>query len=1183
LRLLTPFVRGAGLATAGRLEPRLSITGTLDDPRVDGDIVVTDGELRLADPRVIVSDLTARTVLTRTTARITELSGAVNGGPLTGDGTIEYNPDTGLETQLSTAVRGMALEFPQGLRSDLDADLDFAFQARPGNSADAGAGKLSGTVTVLRGAYREPMAVVTGLLATLRAQQLTANAEPSPFLEALALDIRLITDEDVLVDNNYGRLQLAADLRVIGTAQTPGLSGRAELREGGQLFVGRNVYSVNFGAIDFANPVAIEPNLNIEATTRAGGEDIEVTITGPAESPNVELRSTSSPELGQAEVASLLLTGRRLESLAPGDAAFIGAQVLGNFSGEVLGFASRAVGLDTIRLGGVENQTLRRDPTEVATTGEDPTNRITFGKSLAPNLDLTFSQSLRDSDAQTWIIDYLPRRNLDLRLVSDDDDLRSYGFRHEVALGARAPAIQPRAPERQTVRVATVDVTGDLALPEVGVREALRLSPGEAFDFAEWQDDRDRLESLYRREGYLTARVATRRTEQDGGVTLAYDIAAGPQTVIAATGIDLDPALRSRLETAWFESVFDEFLIDEAVQTVREDLGRRGYLQPTINASIRDEGTVKTLDIVVEPGPRSTRTTVRIDGAPEALVDEITARLEERGLVDQAVSNPNAVDGEVEAYLRSRGYVRAQVTTGAPLFADGTATLPVSVNSGPVFRVASVGFEGAQALPEDTLRKAVALDPEMPYDADAIEAARTRLVALYRGEGFAAARVTVRSNIDPEQPFVAITFVIEDGPRQVLSEIVIAGNRAIDSDVILRALNLSIDAPLRAEEVLQARTRVFETGLFRRIDVTSEAEESTRDDVMPMRVRVTVEEWPSVRLRYGFVVAEERPEDNPNGRELVPGLSADLTRRTVLGRAITIGTALELQRRKQGGRVFGNAPTFLGLPIESSLIGERSREEVQATSLVTSRTGVTWEQRARVARNLSLSYSYAFERNRTFDTRSLEDPTLAFDITLNVARLNGGAAWDTRNDPLDATRGMLISSSLDFGRVDAPVSSDRFIRELAQAYYFRPWRSVVFASAARWGIMLPIGGSDLFRQEMFFSGGSRTVRGVAENGLGPRSLFNENEPAGGQTMIVVNQEMRVPIYGRVRGVTFIDAGNVFAQPRDASLRDLVGSIGFGLRVDTPFALLRLDHGTALLWLRDGRILTNLAASEEVPA
>ena len=1165
LRLLTPFVRTAGLTTGGRLEPRLSITGALDDPRVDGDLVVTDGELRLAAPRVVASDVTLRTVLTRTTARITQFNGSVNGGTVTGGGTMEYTPDRGLQAELSTEVRGMALEYPTGLRTELDADVNLAFAAAPGSSTDAGAGKLSGTVTVLEGAYREPMAVVTGLLASMRAQQLTANAAPSPFLEALALDIRVITDEDVLVDNNYGRLQLGADLRLIGTAQTPGLSGRAELREGGQLFVGRNVYTVNFGAIDFSNPVAIEPNLNVEATTRAGGEDIEVTITGPAESPKVDLRSTSSPELGQAEVASLLLTGRPLENLAPDDAAFIGTQVLGNFSGEVLGFASRAVGLDTIRLGGVENQTLRRDPTEVATTKEDPTTRVTFGKSLAPNVDLTFSQSLRDGDAQTWIIDYLPRRELDLRLVSDDDDLRSYGFRHEIALGPKAPTIQPRAPGRPRVRVSTVSVTGELALPEMRVRETLRLREGDTFDFAEWQSDRDRLENLYRREGYLTPRISARRTEQDGGVTLAYEVAAGPKTVIVVRGIELDSTLRSRLETAWFESVYDEFLIEEAVQTVREDLGRRGYLQPTIKANIGDEGGVKTLEIVVEPGPRSTRTTVRIDGVPDALAEEITTRLRERALLDQAISNQAAVASEVESYLRSRGYVRAQVTVAAPLFMEETATLPVRVDPGPVFRIASIAFEGAQALPENTLREAVALDAETPYDPETIEAARTRLVALYRGEGFAGARVTVRSNIDPAQPFVALTLVVDAGPRQVLSEIAVTGNRAIDSDVILRALNLPLDAPLRAEEMLQARTRVFETGLFRRIDVAAEPRESTGGEVVPMRVRVTVEEWPIVRFRYGFVVAEERPEDDLDGRELVPGVSGDVVRRTLFGRAISIGTALELQRREQSGRLFGSAPTFLGLPIRSSLVGERSRQVFQSTSFVTNRTSVTWEQQATITRTLSLSYSYAFGRDHTFDTKTTEEGGLVFDIAVNRARLNTAAAWDSRDDPADATQGLFASSSFDYAP-EALGSDFRFVGDLTQAYYFRSWRSVVFASAARLGVVVPIGDRDLIPSDRLFAGGSRTVRGVAENGLGPRNIFGE--PAGGQLMIVLNQEMRVPIYGWVRGVTFIDVGNVFARPRDTSFRDLIGSIGVGLRVVTPFALLRVDYGRAMWGLSE---------------
>ena len=141
---------------------------------------------------------------------------------------------------------------------------------------------------------------------------------------------------------------------------------------------------------------------------------------------------------------SLLLAGTPFDELAPGDAAFVGTQVLGNFSGEVLGFAGRAVGLDTIRLGGPETTTLREDPIAVAAE-LDPTTRLTFGKSIGPDLELTFSQSLRDGDAQTWIVDYLPARGLELRLVSDDEDLRSYGFRHDVAFGG-----PPRPPQTST-------------------------------------------------------------------------------------------------------------------------------------------------------------------------------------------------------------------------------------------------------------------------------------------------------------------------------------------------------------------------------------------------------------------------------------------------------------------------------------------------------------------------------------------------------------------------------------------------------------------------------------------------------------------------------------------------------------------------------------------------------------
>ena len=175
LRMLTPFVRDAGMTTAGRLQPRLSITGPLDDPRVDGDLTLSSGELRLADPRVVATELSMRSVVNRTSARITSLTGTVNGGMLTGTGGIDYTPEQGLDLQLSTTIGGMALEFPEGLRSEIDADLDLALKVLPEPS-----GRLAGTVTVARGSYREPLAVVAGILAGQRAQRLAVGtAEPA--------------------------------------------------------------------------------------------------------------------------------------------------------------------------------------------------------------------------------------------------------------------------------------------------------------------------------------------------------------------------------------------------------------------------------------------------------------------------------------------------------------------------------------------------------------------------------------------------------------------------------------------------------------------------------------------------------------------------------------------------------------------------------------------------------------------------------------------------------------------------------------------------------------------------------------------------------------------------------------------------------------------------------------------
>ena len=352
-----------------------------------------------------------------------------------------------------------------------------------------------------------------------------------------------------------------------------------------------------------------------------------------------------------------------------------------------------------------------------------------------------------------------------------------------------------------------------------------------------------------------------------------------------------------------------------------------------------------------------------------------------------------------------------------------------------------------------------------------------------------------------------------------------------------------------------------ESGLFRRVDIDVQPLQGPSDaDTVPVRLLVTVEEWPALRLRYGLQVEEERPEENVKGRDLVPGFSADLTRRTLFGRAITVGGAAQYESLQRLGRLFLNTPTLFGRPVQTSLTLEQSREESRTDTLVSNRTTGAWEQRGRW-RKLSLSYGLRFERNRTFDTHP--DPEFPFDLTVYVGRVTSAVTWDSRDDPSDSTRGLFVSTSLEQGT--SWLGSDLlFLRSLTQAYYFRPWRRVVLASAARYGAVKPFANQPLVSSLRFFAGGARTVRGVPEDSLG--GLDFNGDPVGGRGLLTLNQEVRVPLHRWLRGVVFIDTGNVFPEVAGVRVRDLVGSAGLGLRFVTPFALFRIDYGKTI-WNR----------------
>src|SRR5690606_19891300 len=132
-------------------------------------------------------------------------------------------------------------------------------------------------------------------------------------------------------------------------------------------------------------------------------------------------------------------------------------QVLGYLSGDLLGFAGQALGLDAVRLErGVSADTL---PTDLALFAgdEDPASRLTISKLLRRDVELVLSQNLRESGGLTWIAMYRPLPPVELRTISRDDNTRAYEFRHTVQFGGgtRPPRTNDRA-EAVSALVTTV-------------------------------------------------------------------------------------------------------------------------------------------------------------------------------------------------------------------------------------------------------------------------------------------------------------------------------------------------------------------------------------------------------------------------------------------------------------------------------------------------------------------------------------------------------------------------------------------------------------------------------------------------------------------------------------------------------------------------------------------------------
>jgi outer membrane protein insertion porin family len=754
----------------------------------------------------------------------------------------------------------------------------------------------------------------------------------------------------------------------------------------------------------------------------------------------------------------------------------------------------------------------------------------------------------------------------------------------------RATLILGVEPGARTV-VGAVEVIGGPGIPTRELLERLGITPGSPYQPQVLATRIEDYLSDRRERGFYEARLAAlpRFADQDRIVNLSLDAVQGPRVRIVFTREQLTDDLRDELVPIAREGSTDEDLLEDSTNRIRDYLHSQGYR----DAKVSHQRTAGDGELVVgfeiERGPRYRLAAVTLEGNQffPTLALEPLLRLGAGQPFDGARLQAD-IDTILELYRR-RGFASAKVDAvvervpGSAGDADVTVGIRVVIVENAQTIVESVRVEGNTALSEVELLAGLGLRPDAEFFATQLAIDRDAVQTRYANLGFLHATVESDPGLSADGRRAAVVFRVREGPQIFVEHVLLVGNRRTRAETIERELQIKAGDAMGRDAVIETQRRMTALGLFRRTRITqlSHGDETRRD------LLVTVEEADPTAVGYGggFELGQRIHETDGvavTELEFAPRAFFEITRRNLFGKNRSINLFARISLRPQDDatdygfseyRVLGTfrEPRVFNTAADAFLTA--IVEQQHRSSFNFARRGFNAEIGRRFTSAFSLLGSYQINDTELFDEKiDVADQPLIDRLfpQILLSSFSASAIHDTRDDQLNPAGGQYFSAN---GQVAARAIGSQvgLLKSYFTAQAFRvvpQTNRVVLAASARLGMATAFARGDagvqLPASERFFAGGDTTVRGFALDQLGtPEVIDADGFPVGGNGVIILNAELRVPVMRFLGVVGFVDSGNVFKQTTDIALGQLRATTGFGVRVQSPVGPIRVDVGFKL--------------------
>lgn len=1125
----------SGMQVGGKVQLRAAVRGDLARPLIEGAGSLKGVFFRMQDLPLVMSDTAASFKLDNSELVLERLEGLANSGSFSGSGRALFGQNFSLSSaRIDFKLRDFDFNFPPGLNSLSEAGLVLTREKR--------GWLLAGNFSLLNASYREDFYPSTqGLKMALSAVSPVGTEFPA-FLYDLALNIDIKTIENIVIKNNLADLELKANLNLKGTIPAPILSGRLESAYSGELVVGDRKYTMERLRVDFLGRENMEPSLDIflKSTVYDQEEEIEASLALSGTPSDLKFSLTSVPARSQEDLASLLLTGKSLREVQGSALNTISSQLVQHFSSPLASPVTK-----TLKKW-LKAEDVILEPLNIATL-QDPGARLTIRKKMARSFAVTYSIDLTNSQYQTWILDYRLNRNFSTRGFRRDDGVVGLNLRHRINLGQKQDSGQQDKIVRKKLN--RIEISGETFFPEDRLVGVLKLKVGRSYLTSALRRAKNRLEVFYRRSGYINARIEEEIEElEENGLNLRLNIQSGRPVEFRFTGDKIPARVRKKALSSWLGRLPEEANIYQLKAVLLNELNRRGYYQAAVSLNKIPQDGKDVYEVSTNLNGKWKIENFELSGNPvfkEAVIKKIVANYfgaKARGLWNLIYDRKIALD-LVEYYYQENGYLQPKIEN--PLvkvdFNKRRLQLQLKIEAGPRSQVSSLDITGNTRFSTEELVASLNLKPGGVFSWPALNEDRTFLINRYRSAGFKDVRVETEARPVDDGPDYEVRINIEEGPVYTIASLEVEGARRSRKSFVLKETGLRPGDPLSLERLAQAQKNLYDAAIFQAVNINSEPVRAAENQE---RVRIRLQEMPWFSLTYGV-------QYNTDTR--FEGFT-QLDFNNLFGRGWNSLLYFRANARQQDARATLKIPYLFSRRLDT-LFSVYFKKDIRDL-FVTEEMGGSLQQKIMIVRGFDLSWVYRLSRIHDYE----REPSwpLPYDVRITSSELSLLLSRDTRDDRFDPRRGTLLTSNFSY----APryLGSDlNYIRSFTQFTMYKSLLpGMVWASCYRLGLASAFG-EYLIPGKRFYAGGGTSIRGFKLDAVGPIDLWT-GLPEGGEALLVINQELRFPIYKILRGVAFLDAGNVYSRLSDFNPGRLRTGAGFGLRVDSPLGLIRIDYG-----------------------